>query len=112
MSSPTVDRARDQVLAIPVWTHFTHIPSVLRPLIGPDWLASLIGKLKCFDANTVARKSLVYTKAMIKITSDRLLPSQLKLHLANGHDAVIEVNYSWKPDICTAYHSFGHSSNE
>lgn len=42
--SSSVDRAKEQVLSIPVRTHFSHIPSVLQPMIGIDWLADLVGK--------------------------------------------------------------------
>lgn len=45
--SSSVDRAREKVLSIPVWAHFSKIPSILQLLIGLDWLANLVGKVKC-----------------------------------------------------------------
>lgn len=69
-------------MSIFVWAHFTHIPFVLQPMIELYWLASLVGKLKCFDTNTVAKKKLVYVKAFI----------------AKGRDVFVDVNYSQKPE--------------
>lgn len=42
-----IDKAREQILST-IWPIFIHIPSVLQPLIGLSWLASLIGDLKFF----------------------------------------------------------------
>ena len=82
--SPTVDSVRDRVLSVPVWTYFSNIPTILQPLIGLDWIANNIGKLKCFDNNTVERKKLVYAKALIEITPNKPLPESIKVRLANG----------------------------
>lgn len=58
--SKTIDSARDQVLSIPVWAHFSHILSVLQSLLGLNWIASLVGDFQCFDSNTVAKGRIVY----------------------------------------------------
>lgn len=105
-----VGRARDKVLSIPVWATFTHIP-IMQPLIGPNWLASLIGELKCFDASAKARKSLRYARALIEIISTKPLPSKMKVGLAEGLDMEVDVQYSWKSDICSTCQSFGHTSD-
>ena len=70
-------------------------------MIGLNWLASAVGKVKCFDANTVAREKLVYAKALIEITPDKPLPDSIKVRLSEDHVAEITVKYGWKPDICT-----------
>lgn len=67
---------------------------MLQPMISIDWLASLIGKVICYDANTVAWKRLVYAKALIGITPTKPLPSTLRVCLFDGHDAEIRVRYS------------------
>jgi hypothetical protein len=106
--SPTVATAREQVLSIPVWVYFSQIPSALQPLRGLNWLACNIGKLICFDSNTVARDKLVYAKALIEISPHRPLPSSIPVQLAVGHVVEVRVRYGWVPDICTTCHSFGH----
>lgn len=80
-------------------------------MIGLGWLVSLVCKLKCFDVNTIARKRLVYAKALIKITRDRPLPSKLRVFPTSGHMTTIDVHYSWKPDIRKMCCSFGHMAN-
>lgn len=107
--SASVDMAREHVLSVPIRMHFSKIPSVLQPIVGLDWLASLVGKVKCFDNNTVARKRSVYAKALIVITADKLLPLKLKVRIEEGHEVEAEVQYSWKSDICTSCRSFGHA---
>lgn len=57
-----MNRAKEQILSILVYARFTHIPSILQPMIGLNWLAGVVGKLNCFDANTIARNKLVYVK--------------------------------------------------
>lgn len=53
--SPLVDKVGEQILSISVYAHFSRITFVLQPMVGLNWLASVVGKLKCFDANTIAR---------------------------------------------------------
>jgi hypothetical protein len=106
--SPTVASVRDQVFSIPVWVYFSQIPSALQPLLGLNWLACNIGKLKCFDSNTVARDRLVYAKALIEISPDKPLPTSIPVQLAVGHVVDVRVRYGWVPDICSTCHSFGH----
>lgn len=68
-----------------------HILSALQPLLSLNWLASLIGDLKCFDYNTEARKSLHYARALIEIKPTKPLPSTLSVRLADGHDVIVDV---------------------
>lgn len=103
----SVDRARDQVLSIPVWAQFNNVPSALQPLIGLNWLVCLIGKLRCFDANTVARRNLVFARALIEVTPDKPLPTQLKVCIEE-HFYYVDVSYKWNPEICSLCKSFGH----
>lgn len=63
-------------------------------MVGLNWIASLLGKLKCFDANTVARCRIVYAKVLTEIFSDKPLPSKLTVCPADGHATVIDVLYS------------------
>jgi hypothetical protein len=108
--SPTVACAREKVFSIPVWVYFSQIPSVLQPLIGLNWLACNVGKLKCFDSNTVARDKLMFAKALIEISPTKPLPSSISVQIAVGHVVEVRVRYGWVPDICTACLSFGHST--
>lgn len=104
-----IDGIRERILSILVKATFTDIPSVLQSLIDLNPPASLIKNFKCFDANTVAHKNLLYVGALIEITLNNPLPSKLKLRIVEGHAVDIKVNYSWKPDICSIYHSFDHT---
>ena len=63
-------------------------------MLGLNWIASLVGTLKCFDANTVARSRIVYAKALIEITPDKPLPSKLRVCPSDGIVADIDVHYS------------------
>ena len=110
--SPTVACAREQVYSIPVWVYFSQIPSVLQPLIGLNWLACNVGKLKCFDSNTVDRDKLMYAKALIEISPSKPLPTSIHVQLAVGHIVEVRVRYGWVPDICTYCHSFGHLARD
>lgn len=107
---PSVDSAREQIFTIPVWAQLTHVPSVLQSLLGLNWLACHIGKLLCFDANTVERKRLTYARALIEITPDKSPPSKIEV-VIEGRVVAIDVTYSWKPDICLSCKSFGHTDN-
>jgi hypothetical protein len=106
--SSKVACAREQVFSIPVWVYFSQIPSVLQPLIGLNWLACNVGKLKCFDSNTVARDKLMFAKALIEISPSKPLPTSIPVQLAVGHVVEVRVRYGWVPDICIFCHSFGH----
>lgn len=66
-----MEKAKDQVLSILVWAIFIHILYVLQHLIGLNWLASLIGDLKCFDTSTEALNNLLYARTLIEILLSR-----------------------------------------
>lgn len=89
--SPMVDKAKERILSILVWARFTHIPSVLQLVIGLNRLAS---KLRCFDANIIARSRLVYAKALIEVTPDKLFPTRIPMRIAEGHVSFVDVHYS------------------
>lgn len=42
----------------------------------------------------MARKILVYAKALIEITHNKPLPSSLEVKLVEGHDVEVVVRYS------------------
>lgn len=44
-------------------------------MIGLNWLAGIVGKVKCFDVNIIARNKLVYPKAFTEISHGKALPS-------------------------------------
>lgn len=53
-----------------------------------------------FNTNTVARGRIMYYKALIEITLNKPVLSKLKVYPAEGHVAIADVHYGWKPDIC------------
>lgn len=103
-----MDKTKQQILYIPIWAPFTHIPSVLQAMFGLNWLANIVGKLKCFDANIVACNRLVYIRTLIEASSDKPLPSKIPVRIAEGYIFVVDVHYSWKPNTCTSCQSFGY----
>lgn len=62
----------------------------------------------CFDFDSMARKKLVYAKALVEISPSKPLPSSIRFKISEGVEAEIIVRYGWKPDIRTSCQSFGH----
>lgn len=58
-----------------------------------------------------AYKSLRYARVLIEISRTKPLPSKLNVKLAQGLDMEVDVQYSWKTDICTSCRLFGHISD-
>lgn len=68
-----------------------------------NWLVVTVDKVICLDSNTMARKRMVYDKALIEISSIKPLPSSIKVRVIEGVDAEVIVRYSWTPLICSPF---------
>lgn len=106
--TPAVASVREHVLSFFVWVYFSHIPSALQPFLGLNFLAYNIGKLKCFDSNTIVREKLMYVKALTKIIPNKPLPFFIPAELAVRRVVDVCVHDGWIPDIGTTCHSFRH----
>lgn len=62
-----------------------------------------------FDANAVASERLVLARALSEITPEKLSPFKFRVGITEGHDANVDVQYSWKPNICSSCQSVGHT---
>lgn len=103
-----VDSARELVLSIHVWVLFTNIASILQSMVEINWLANLVGILVCFDETTVRRDMSGSVRALIEVKPNRQLSSVLLVEPADRQVARVEVDYKWKPFVCSNCHSFGH----
>ncbi|KAF5193439.1 hypothetical protein FRX31_016973, partial [Thalictrum thalictroides] len=68
---------------------------------------SKIGKPRCCDDITVKRETLDYARICVEVPAETTYPTTLRFDMGNGKIAVVGVEYSWKPQVCTHCKVFG-----
>lgn len=72
-----------------------------------ELVSELIGKPKCFGSSTVAHEKLFCAKALIEVSSDKPLPSSIRVKVLLVRLLRCELGMAG-PDICISCHSFRH----
>ncbi|KAF5197200.1 hypothetical protein FRX31_013213, partial [Thalictrum thalictroides] len=72
-------------------------------------LASTIGKPICMDKATEAKQMLTYARLCVEISADKKLPDEIKLKGQRGKTFIVDLEYPWKPLMCSQCKIFGHT---
>ncbi|KAF5180416.1 Ccr4-not transcription complex subunit [Thalictrum thalictroides] len=91
------------------WKLQGQVPKYLWTPNGLASLASAIGKPLVMDKNTESRKMLTYARICIEVEAEKELPSTIPIQVGDK-SCIIEVDYTWKPLICTRCKMFGHAT--
>ncbi|KAJ4844169.1 hypothetical protein Tsubulata_026930 [Turnera subulata] len=94
---------------IPVWVHLGKVPLELLTKEGLSYLASAIGTP--LHMNQDYSKLLVFDRVSLCINVDFSKPLLEEIAIAfNGGARIIDISYSWKPQLCDLCKSWGHCS--
>ncbi|PIA42432.1 hypothetical protein AQUCO_02000108v1 [Aquilegia coerulea] len=103
-----VENSRGMIKSVPIWVKMSRVPKDLWNPKGFSFLASTIGKPLFTDKTTENGNMLSFARVCIEIEPKKDLPSTIPL----AKDQVIELEYPWKPLICTKCKVFGHPSSK
>ncbi|PIA55374.1 hypothetical protein AQUCO_00800259v1 [Aquilegia coerulea] len=106
--SEDVYEFKEHITSVPIWVRCYDVPMQLWSPKGLSFIGSKIGKPRCCDEITVKRERLDYARLCIEVPADTTYPTTLRFDMGNGKIAVVGVEYSWKPQVCTHCKVFGH----
>ncbi|KAF5188350.1 hypothetical protein FRX31_022063 [Thalictrum thalictroides] len=104
--SREVENSRGMIKFVPTWVKMPKVPKDLWNPKGFILLGSAIGKPLFMDKTTTKGTMLSFARICIEIEPESELPSSIPL----AHNVEIDLEYPWKPLICTKCKAFGHST--
>ncbi|KAF5204899.1 Rna exonuclease [Thalictrum thalictroides] len=105
-----IEEDRGKIHAIPLWVNFYKVPKYLWNPKGLSLLASTIGEPQFSDKNTESKKMLSFARVCIEVKAEVELPHTIPIKAPNAKIHMVEVDYVWKPPICTSCKTFGHAT--
>nr|GEU35497.1 hypothetical protein [Tanacetum cinerariifolium] len=117
--TPNMVLTKDKVTKVPVWVKLHKIPVMENTKDGLSIISTKIGKPVMLDAFTTSMCSdawgrMGYGRTLIEISARKELKKEVIMGVPDvegkGHTNVsIQVEYEWKPPLCSECHAFGHN---
>ncbi|XP_074283267.1 uncharacterized protein LOC141607821 [Silene latifolia] len=105
-----VDLLKEDVKVVPAWVRLHGLPLKFWGKCLPS-IAGLVGKYIKKDVTTDEKMRLGFARTMVELTVGQKFPSSFKFKNEQGQIVVINVEYEWKPSICTKCKGMGHEEN-
>ncbi|GJZ73397.1 zinc knuckle CX2CX4HX4C containing protein [Tanacetum coccineum] len=113
---------KEEIKKAPVWVKLHHVPIVAYSEVGLSLITTQIGcpiMLDSYTSNMCVRSwgRNEYARAFIEISADRELMESIVIAIplgkGKGHTlATIEVEYEWKPPVCSTCKIFDHTNEK
>ncbi|GKB86354.1 reverse transcriptase domain, reverse transcriptase zinc-binding domain protein, partial [Tanacetum coccineum] len=113
---------KEEIKKAPVWVKLHHVPIVAYSEVGLSLITTQIGcpiMLDSYTSNMCVRSwgRNEYARALIEISADRELMESIVIAIplgkGKGHTlATIEVEYEWKPPVCSTCKIFDHTNEK
>lgn len=105
---PGVELNRDTHRSVPVWVRLRNLPFAFWSAQAIGKVASALGKPLYVDQKTEQMSMLTFARVCVEMTTQQPQYETLDL-TTNGSKVVVEVEYEWKPMICSKCEMFGHT---
>ncbi|KAL9246119.1 hypothetical protein vseg_019694 [Gypsophila vaccaria] len=106
-----MEMKKTEVLSVPTWVQFHHLPLKFWGKSLPK-IAGLVGKYVKSDTATEKKTKLGYARVMVEVEVDKQFPDQIAFKDELGHVVKIKVEYEWKPVTCAKCHKIGHPTEQ
>ncbi|GJV71899.1 RNA-directed DNA polymerase, eukaryota, reverse transcriptase zinc-binding domain protein [Tanacetum coccineum] len=113
---------KEEIKKSPVWVKLHHVPIVSYSEVGLSLITTQIGcpiLLDSYTSNMCVRSwgRNEYARTLIEISADRELMESIVIAIpfgkGKGHTlATIEVEYEWKPPVCSTCKIFDHTNEK
>ncbi|KAF5178396.1 hypothetical protein FRX31_032021 [Thalictrum thalictroides] len=101
-----IEDSKGLIRTVPMWINMYKVPKHLWHPRGFSSIASALGHPLCLDRATESRLMLSFARVCVEIKPDVELPNSLTINTLSERPTVIELEYQWKPLICTFLSSF------
>lgn len=94
---------------IPIWIPLPNLPLDYWTEEGISRIASVLGTPIRLDKVTESIIKIAYARVLIEINNSFKFPNKIPIITENDKMIWQEVNYEWKPSLCSNCASFGHA---
>ncbi|XP_074305762.1 uncharacterized protein LOC141640984 [Silene latifolia] len=105
-----IDLLKEDVKLVPAWIRFHNLPLKFWGKCIPK-IASLVGKFIKADNATEEKTRLGFSRIMVELKVGQTFLNTVNFLDEHGHVLSINVEYEWKPTICSKYKNIGHEGN-
>ncbi|XP_074282464.1 uncharacterized protein LOC141606985 [Silene latifolia] len=100
---------KERVQSVPNWLRLCGLPLKFWSLSSLEKLAGLLGKFLKRDAATEAKTRLGYARLLVEVEIGQDFPEDLSFLDEKGNEIRIQVEYEWKPTVCSTCKGIGHT---
>ncbi|XP_074315556.1 uncharacterized protein LOC141651756 [Silene latifolia] len=100
---------KERVPSVPIWLKLCGLPLKFWSLSSLEKLAGLLGKFLKRDAATEAKTRLGYARLLVEVDIGQDFPEELRFLDEKGNEISIQVEYEWKPTVCSTCNGIGHT---
>ncbi|XP_074283203.1 uncharacterized protein LOC141607752 [Silene latifolia] len=105
-----IDLLKEDVKLVPAWIRFHNLPLKFWGKCIPK-IAGLVGKFIKAETETEQKTRLGFARIMVELKVGQTLPNTVNFLDEHGHVLSINVEYEWKPTICSKCRNIGHEGN-
>lgn len=105
---PGVELNKDTYRSVSVWVRLRNLPFAFWSAQAIRKVASALGKPLYVDQKTEQMSMLTFARVCVEMTTQQPRYETLDL-TTNGSKVVVEVEYEWKPMVCSKCEMFGHT---
>ncbi|XP_074265751.1 uncharacterized protein LOC141588195 [Silene latifolia] len=100
---------KERVQSVPIWLRLCGLPLIFWSLSSLEKLVGLLGKFLKRDAATEAKTRLGYARLLVEVEIGQEFPANLSFLDEKGNEISIQVEYEWKPTVCSTCKGIGHT---
>ncbi|XP_026378730.1 uncharacterized protein LOC113273184 [Papaver somniferum] len=108
--SRTLEKDLEELRTIPIWMNIRKVPLYMCNSKGLRSIASCVGVPIMLDKQTLNRTGMIYARFSVEIDTSREFPSFILVYLDHMLAFEVDVEYPWKPPMCTHCKTFNNSS--
>ncbi|XP_074283201.1 uncharacterized protein LOC141607750 [Silene latifolia] len=98
---------KEDVKNVPTWVRIKALPLKFWGKCLPT-ISGLLGKFQRADQAIVDKTRLGFARVMIEVAVGQKFPTKVKFLDENGKIVALDVEYEWKPTVCSKCKGIGH----
>lgn len=106
-----IEQELTELKSVPTWVNLRKVPLHMWNATCLSKIASLIGKPIMMDHLTLTKSRMSFARVLVEVDINCNYLSSLPVYYKGKHivDVDVDVEYSWKPQICSECNCFCHT---
>lgn len=105
----SIEQELTELKSVPTWVNLRRVPLHMWNAACLSKIASLIGKPIMMDHLTLTKSRMSFARVLVEVDITCDYPASVPVYYKGKHVVDVEVEYSWKPQVCSECSCFGHT---